>query len=105
MGILFGGRARFEDGCLEFWGGGTAWLLNRFPVRAVAMTLGHVILGIDKQALFRTAKHERVHVAQYERWGPFFLPAYLLSSFWVWRRGGNAYLDNPFEVEAYDKAP
>jgi hypothetical protein len=42
-----------------------------------------------------------VHVRQYERWGPFFIPAYLLCSVWLMLRGYNAYLDNPFEVEAY----
>ena len=65
------------------------------------MTLGHVVLGRNRDALSRTRAHERVHVEQCERWGPFFLPAYLIASAWVWIRGGNFYLDNPFEREAY----
>ena len=38
---------------------------------------------------------------QCERWGPLFLPAYLLASLAVYLRGGRAYRDNPFEREAY----
>ncbi len=101
VGLLSGGRVRYRDGCLEFWGGGVAWILKKFPVRPVAMALGHVILGLDTLVLNRAGYHERVHVRQYERWGPFFLPAYGLCSLWMWRKGLNAYLDNPFEVEAY----
>ena len=29
-----------------------------------------------------SSNHEQVHVAQYERWGVFFVPGYLLSSAW-----------------------
>jgi hypothetical protein len=42
-----------------------------------------------------------VHVCQCERWGPFFLPAYFLSSAVVWARNGDVYRDNRFEKEAY----
>jgi hypothetical protein len=66
-----------------------------------AITFGHVVLGCDRPTLKRTRRHEQVHVRQYERWGPFFIPAYVLASVWIRFRGGNAYLDNPFEVEAY----
>lgn len=65
------------------------------------MALGHVVLAIDDTTLHRAGPHERIHVRQYERWGPFFLPAYGIASWWAWRRGLHAYLDNPFEVEAY----
>jgi hypothetical protein len=41
-----------------------------------------------------------VHVRQYERWGPLFVPAYLVSSLVLWLRGRDPYWDNPFEVEA-----
>jgi hypothetical protein len=104
IGLGTGGRVQFRDGCLEFWGGGVAWLLRRFPVRPVAMCLGHVVLGLDAAYLRRCGRHERVHVRQYERWGPLFLPAYGLASLFVWWRGGRAYRDNPFEVEAYNEA-
>jgi hypothetical protein len=43
----------------------------------VAITLGHVVLATTESALKKTRSHERVHVRQYERWGPFFIPAYL----------------------------
>ena len=44
---------------------------------------------------------------QCERWGPLFIPAYLLASLWILfnPRGRNPYFDNPFEREAYNKAP
>ena len=49
--------------------------------------------------------HERVHVAQCERWGIAFVPAYLAASAVVWLRGEDAYLDNPFERAAYGATP
>ena len=67
---------------------------------ADAMTLGHVVIGRDAQALEWTRAHERVHVRQYERWGPLFVPAYLLASIWALMRGGHPYFDNTFEREA-----
>jgi len=70
----------------------------RLPFAAI--TLGHVVLAVDAREMRRWRAHERVHVAQYERWGPLFLPAYLASSLWQWFRGRRAYWDNRFEVEA-----
>jgi hypothetical protein len=67
------------------------------------MTLGHVVLGRDEDALDLSRDHERVHVRQCEQWGPFFVPAYFTGAFLAWWRGGNAYRDNPFEREAYDR--
>ncbi|HYZ47019.1 MAG TPA: hypothetical protein VE712_05070 [Actinomycetota bacterium] len=63
------------------------------------MTLGHVVLCIDRvdDALLR---HELVHVRQFERWGPFMIPAYGLSSLAALLRGRDAYWDNSFEEEA-----
>lgn len=71
--------------------------------RLVALTLGHVILGVDAAALQRLGTHERVHVQQYEIWGPFFGPAYLLESLWQGLRGRDPYLANRFERQAYAK--
>ena len=45
--------------------------------------------------------HEQVHVRQYERWGLFFVPAYLVSSLWQLLRGRHIYRDNCFEREAF----
>lgn len=65
------------------------------------MTLGHIILGRDRPTLDRARAHEHVHVRQCERWGPFFLPAYVMASLLCKLRGQRPYLDNPFEREAY----
>jgi hypothetical protein len=101
--LLSGGRVRGERGAIEVYGGFTRFFLSRcLFIGAAAMCLGHVILGRDRRCLDRSRNHEHVHVRQYERWGPFMLPAYFLSSFLAWRRGRHYYLDNRFEREAYD---
>ena len=64
-----------------------------------AMTLGHVVLCID-DIDDDTWAHELVHVRQYERLGPIFLPAYALASLVALCRGGSAYRDNRFERSA-----
>jgi hypothetical protein len=66
------------------------------------MTLGHIVVGLNTQALELTRSHERIHVRQCERWGPFFIPAYVAASIVQWIRGRRGYRDNPFEREAYD---
>jgi hypothetical protein len=71
----------------------------------VAMTLGHVVLARSRAALDATRAHERVHVRQCERWGPFFVPAYVAASVAARLRGGDAYFDNRFEREAWRAAP
>jgi len=96
------------DGVLELHGGLIdAFLRNGtlLPGGASAMTLGHVVLGRDCEALRRTRAHERVHVRQCERWGPLFVPAYLLSSLLLSLTGRDGYLDNPFEREAFQSVP
>jgi hypothetical protein len=65
------------------------------------MTLGHVILGLDEPSLDSARDHEHVHVRQFERWGPFMLPAYFMASGIALCRGGDPYRDNYFEREAY----
>jgi hypothetical protein len=100
-GLLTGGRARRRGPILEFHGGAVTWLLARFPVRPMAMTLGHAVLGRSGAALDVAREHELVHVRQYERWGLFFIPAYLACSLYLWLRGRDAYRENPFEREAY----
>ncbi len=98
------GGARVVDGVLELHGGPVEFFLRRCTLLrggASAMTLGHVVLGRDERLLDLTRSHERVHVRQCERWGPLFIPAYLLASILVFLRGGRPYEDNPFEREAY----
>ncbi|MBC7784308.1 MAG: hypothetical protein H7144_10760 [Burkholderiales bacterium] len=101
---LQGGHVRRVEGVIEVAGGVVTLLLTALPIKPLAMTLGHVVWAIDEPALVRTREHERVHVRQYERWGPLFLPAYLLASLAMKLRGRDAYRDNPFEREAYNKA-
>lgn len=95
--IPLGARLRVRGGALEIAVRPQA-PRRRWPFSAI--TLGHVILGSHPQELERLRAHERVHVRQCERWGPLFLPAYLLAGLWQWLRGRQAYWDNPFEVEA-----
>ena len=105
IGLLAGARMHVRRGVLEFWGGGVSWMLQRGTPGgfASAITFGHTILAQNEAALDLCRDHELVHVRQYERWGPFFLPAYLLCSFWLWLRRRDPYRENPFEREAYEK--
>jgi hypothetical protein len=106
IACLTGGSARVIRGVLEVHGGFATSFLRRglpFVGSGAAMTLGHVILGQDSRCL--EASREHVHVRQYERWGPFFLPAYFSASLILWLRGREPYYDNPFEREAYEQAP
>ena len=96
---------QWVDGVLELHGGAVAFFLRRvvpLPGGASAMTLGHVVLGLDRATLARTRDHEHVHVRQCERWGPLFLPAYGIASVIAFARRRDAYYGNAFEREAYD---
>ena len=100
----FAGGVRVVDGVVEIHGGLASLFLRRctlLPGGACAMTLGHVVIARTAELHDVTRAHERVHVRQCERWGPLFIPAYLLASLVVKLRGGDAYRDNPFEREAY----
>lgn len=111
VGLLFvpaacltGGGVRVIRGAVEVHGGLAARFIRSGlaafgPVAAI--TLGHVILGLDRACLDRAREHEHVHVRQYERWGVFLPPAYLLTSLVLYVRGRDPYGDNPFEREAY----
>lgn len=103
IGCCLGGKIRLREGALEFFDGFTASCVRRLPTgpTTLGITLGHVILGQTDEGLRIAGDHERVHVRQYERWGPMMGIAYLLCSAWLWLMGKDAYLDNPFEVEAY----
>ena len=101
---LWRGRVALVDGVVEAEGPLVCWALAHLvplPGGAAAITLGHVVLGRDPSTLALTRAHERVHVRQYELWGPFFLPAYLLSSSIALARRRHAYYDNVFEQEAH----
>ena len=101
--LALGGQVRAVSGVLEFSGGRMGALAASLPrsVSFGAITFGHVILGTSAAELDAVRRHEHVHVAQYEVWGPSFLPAYLGSSAWQLVRGRHVYLDNFFEKQAY----
>jgi len=112
LGLIFlpiawcsGGGLQVVDGVLEVYGGGVEFFLRRGTLLkggASAMTLGHVVLGRDRHCLEWSRAHERIHVRQCERWGPLFIPAYLVGSLIALARGCQPYRDNPFEREAYE---
>jgi hypothetical protein len=97
------GRVAIVDGVVEAHGPMLRRVLRRLPIvgGASAMTFGHVVLGCDAESLDWARTHEHVHVSQYERWGPLFLPAYLCASAWAALSGRHFYLDNVFEAEAF----
>lgn len=101
--LCLGGRVRFVSGAAEFHGGLVARAIRALPgpVPFGAITFGHVILGRSAGVLEACREHEHVHVRQYERWGPFFLPAYAASSVWQIVHGRRAYRDNYFERQAF----
>jgi hypothetical protein len=101
--VLLGARAHLHEGVIEF-GLSAGRSRLRPPFGFSAITFGHVILGIDEATLAAVRAHEQVHVRQYERWGPFFGPAYLLSSLLQLLRGRSPYRDNRFEREAFAKS-
>ena len=106
LAMCAGATLRPVDGAIEVAGGRLFRVLSLLspPPRFVAITLGHMILGIDHIVLSRVRVHEHVHVRQYERWGALFFPLYAGSSVIQVVRGRNPYLNNVFEREAYAKS-
>jgi hypothetical protein len=103
LALLRRGSVRLVDGVVEAHSPLLERALAAFtPLArgADAMTLGHVVLGRNARALDVTRAHERVHVRQYESWGPLFLPAYFLAGAYALARGRHPYFDNRFEHEA-----
>lgn len=101
IACMFGATARVKKGVLEVAGGRLPRLRSpSAPRRLVAITFGHVVLGIDHGVLERERAHEHAHVRQYERWGPLFFPLYIASSAVELLGGGDPYLGNVFERQA-----
>jgi hypothetical protein len=103
IAIAFGAKGRIVEGALEIAGGRIDKCLSMLPryCRFGAITIGHVIIGLDHETLARHRLHEHVHVRQYERWGVLFFPLYLLSSLLQIVQGRDPYMDNSFEREAF----
>jgi hypothetical protein len=101
--LASGGTVSFGSGIIEAEGGLLAPILSRmfsrFPIDAI--TIGHVILGYSRESLIRCRVHERIHVRQYERWGPIFPFLYLASSSIAIMRGKDPYRNNIFEQAAF----
>jgi hypothetical protein len=102
--LLRRGHAALVDGVVE----AHSPLLDRALTRltplaggADALTLGHVVIGRSAWALEATRAHERVHVRQYELWGPLFGPAYFIAGLCALARGRHPYFDNRFERQAF----
>ena len=106
--ILPRGRMQIVDGVVEAHGPVIAAILRHcvtIPSGACAITFGHVVLARDSWSLDATRAHERVHVRQYEIWGPAFIPAYLIAGLWALMNGTGGYTGNYFERQANESAP
>lgn len=98
-----GATAVVTEGIIEVAGGRIGQAISLLPRRLQfsAITLGHVVIGVNHDVLVQCRVHERVHVQQYERWGIFFFPLYFGSSLLQLLRGRSPYWHNHFEREAY----
>jgi hypothetical protein len=83
LGVVAGAftfqRPRVVEGALVFdrRARGLTAVMREFD--RTAMTVGYVIVSSEpvEGTLLR---HEQHHIRQYERWGPFFIPLYLVLS-------------------------
>ncbi len=97
--VVLGGRVQRVDGVTEACSGLVGrWMHRR--TRFAAITLGHVVIGVDEASLAFWRVHEQAHVRQYERWGLLFPLLYLTSSLNALLRGQDPYRANRFEREA-----
>jgi hypothetical protein len=106
VALLQGGRVCVVRGVVEAHGGIITRLLRTglpWVGPGAAITFGHVVWGSDQSCLDTSRDHEHVHVRQYERWGPFFIPLYLAASASAAWKGLDPYRDNPFEREAFEQ--
>lgn len=104
--LALGGSSRWSAGALEVTyrntQAGCGKLASTLPFRGIVF--GHVILAVTREELQHIGSHERVHVEQYERWGPLFLFAYVASSAWQLLKGRGPYWNNHFEVQARQRS-
>jgi hypothetical protein len=106
LAVLTKGGVQAVGGVLEIYGGFVSFVLRHFiPPRGevAALTLGHVVLGRDKNSLAASRLHERAHVRQYEVFGPAFLFVYLAASILAMIRGEGAYQGNYLEKKAMQR--
>jgi hypothetical protein len=100
--LLAGGKARWSAGALEvcFRQSSAQCSKRTRELSFRGIVFGHVILAVTAEELQMIGAHERIHVQQYERWGPLFFIAYGLSSLWQLLHGRSPYWDNHFEIQA-----
>lgn len=106
IAVLTRGHVEIVDGVLEIHGGLVSWILkhcmsSRGYVSSV--TLGHVVLGQNKESLLNDRRHERAHVKQYEILGPLFIPVYIAVGIYALIRGRGAYKGNYLEQKAIEQ--
>jgi hypothetical protein len=102
IAVLLGATVNIFRGVLEISlrprSGRLTQALARLPCAAI--TIGHVVIAQSEEYQNLLRAHERVHVAQYEKWGLVFFIAYPLESVLQRLQGNHPYLDNRFEVSA-----
>jgi hypothetical protein len=104
--MVLGGSAKWHAGALEVTyrpsEASCGRLARRLPFRGIVF--GHVIIAVTQQELAAIGPHERVHVEQYELWGPLFFLAYPAASLWQLVNGRSPYRCNYFEVQARQRS-
>lgn len=104
--LALGGKAVCRDGVLEVTyrqrQASCGKLAQALPFRGIVF--GQVILAVTDEELCRIGSHERVHVEQYENWGPLFPLAYGLSGLWQLLHSRSPYWHNHFEVQARQRS-
>jgi len=107
IACALGATTRIRYGVIEVAGGRLASLAGSAPpsVRILAITFGHVVVGVSHGVLSAVRAHEGVHVRQYERWGVLFFPLYIGSSALQVVRGRHPYWHNSFERQALQASP
>ena len=81
--VCTGGRAQVREGTLEFHGGFSRWLAEKWSFSA--MTLGHVIIGRDPWCLDFCRDHEQAHVRRSNAGEPCSSPPICSPASWLGR--------------------
>jgi membrane protein YqaA with SNARE-associated domain len=86
IAVTLGARAQFGRNALEFldnplvaYRGCAAFVLGNTIHYAPGCAPSNRVTRYDGKGWVNLGEHERAHTDQYERWGPFFLVAYLVS--------------------------
>jgi hypothetical protein len=109
VAVMLGARARVGRNAVEFldhpfvaFAGKSAVTLGNTIHYAPGRDAAHVVARYDRAGQVGLGDHEEAHTRQYELWGPFFLPAYVVAE-WLPRWDGRPRA-NPFEHAADDRA-